>query len=257
MGLVYLILLAPMVLAQNFDFTSGSGWSWYVDPAQQRSIAPTPTPPASVEERMENLQTIIDRALYRSILDPSTDNIAHYITLQNQMGDHAHRYAEKWSTTLLRQPQLDYSLIQPTNSLARKTLATQAMLEQELAIELVAQTTGLLFFYRSDCPYCHRFAPLLKQFVTRYGIEIIAISLDGSILPDFPHPKFDTEQAQMLNISAVPAVFAANPANNTLVPIAFGFVTEDILLQRLVSQLLPEEARLVKQYFDQTTRTAL
>ena len=100
MGLGTLIITA-VATAQNFNHTAAIGWSWYHDPAQQRSTAPAPTPPRSVEERMENLQAIVNRALYRSILDPSSDNIAHYITLQNQVGDHAHRYAEKWSTTLL------------------------------------------------------------------------------------------------------------------------------------------------------------
>ncbi|MEE9452032.1 MAG: conjugal transfer protein TraF [Gammaproteobacteria bacterium] len=246
------LIFSLLAQAQNFEGQAATGWSWYFDPtsAPSRPQQASATP-LSVEARMENLQAIIDRALKRSILDPTPENIAHYINLQNQMADTAHRYAQSWSAVLLKQPQLDYSLIQPTNSAGREVIAAQTLLEQELALEIVAESSGLIFFYRGDCPYCHRFAPILKQFSDFYDIEVLAVSLDGGLLAEFPEPIFDTEKAQLLKVTTVPALFAANPASNTIVPIAFGLVSEDVLRERLVTQLLPEQQRLVKQHFDQ------
>ena len=165
------------------------------------------------------------------------------------MADRSHYFANAWQQTLLQQPTLDYSMIQPTNSLGRRYLADQTQLEQQAALDTVADSTGLLFFFRGDCPVCHRFAPVLKQFANRYGLTVLAISLDGGTLPDYPQPKFNDSQAQKLNVPVVPAVFAANPSTQAVVPIAFGLVTEDVLLQRLVEQLIPAEQRLVQQQF--------
>jgi len=245
-----LVLLTPITLAQNFDPTAGTGWSWYIDPLK-KTLSPPNTPATkpsnNTETRMQQLKQTIQHSLNRAILDPNQDNIAQYIHLQNMIADHSHHFASTWQQTLLQQPELDYSLIQPTNTLGRQYLADQAQLEQQAAIDTVADSTGLLFFFRGDCPVCHRFAPVLKQFAVRYDISVIAISLDGEILPDFPQPKFNDSQAQTLNIPVVPAVFAANPYTKTIVPIAFGLVSEDVLLQRLIEQLIPTEQRLVKQ----------
>ncbi len=251
-----LILFAAITHAQNFDPTAGTGWSWYIDPIKnpKQPDTPRPKPTTNANERMEKLQEVIQNSLNRAILDPTQNNIAQYIQLQNLMADRSSQFAKVWQQTLLSEPQLDFSILQPTNTPGRKFLNEQAQLEQLVALDIVADSTGLLFFFRSDCPVCHRFAPILKQFASRYDIEVIAISLDGGTLPDYPQPEFNHKQAEKLNVPVVPAVYAANPTTQTIVPIAFGLVTEDILLQRLIEQLIPTEERLVQQQFESSNQ---
>ncbi len=247
-----LILFAPITHAQNFDPTAGTGWSWYIDPIKtpKQASTPPPNPTTNANARMEKLQEVIQNSLNRAILDPNQDNIAQYIQLQNLMADRSSQFSKVWQQTLLSEPELDFSILQPTNTPGRKFLNEQAQLEQLVALDIVADSTGLFFFFSEDCPVCHRFAPILKQFASRYDIEVIAISLDGGILPDYPQPKFNHNQAEKLSVPVVPAVYAANPTTQTIVPITFGLVTEDILLQRLIEQLIPTEERLVQQQFD-------
>jgi conjugal transfer pilus assembly protein TraF len=68
----------------------------------------------------------------------------------------------------------------------------------------------LFFFYRSDCPYCHAFAPTLAAFQARHGIQVVAISVDGGPLPGFPNARPDNGIATTLKVSQVPAVFSGS-----------------------------------------------
>jgi thiol-disulfide isomerase/thioredoxin len=43
----------------------------------------------------------------------------------------------------------------------------------------------IFFIFKGSCPYCHKYSPVLKSFQNKYGITIMAISLDGGALPDF------------------------------------------------------------------------
>jgi thiol-disulfide isomerase/thioredoxin len=45
----------------------------------------------------------------------------------------------------------------------------------------IAREHGLIFFFRSDCPYCHQYAPTLKLLSEMYGIEVLGVSIDGAV----------------------------------------------------------------------------
>jgi len=55
-----------------------------------------------------------------------------------------------------------------------------------------------VFFFRGACPYCHKFAPLLKAFADRYGFRLVDVSLDGGGLPEFPTPQPNAQAAEAL-----------------------------------------------------------
>jgi len=44
----------------------------------------------------------------------------------------------------------------------------------------------LVFFFASTCQYCHKQAPVLKQWAAREGAIIEAYSFDNKSLPSFP-----------------------------------------------------------------------
>ena len=98
----------------------------------------------------------------------------------------------------------------------------------------------LFFFYRSDCPYCHAFAPTLAAFQARHGIQVVAISVDGGPLPSFPNARPDNGIATALKVSQVPAVFLAQPFTGRITPIGFGVLSESQLLERLAIVSTPQ-----------------
>lgn len=88
----------------------------------------------------------------------------------------------------------------------------------------LSQTHGFIFFFKSDCPYCHRFAPALRHFSQKTGIVITPISLDGNGIPDFPDFLSDNGIANRLNVTQVPALFLAEPSTGKVLPVGYGVI---------------------------------
>ena len=98
----------------------------------------------------------------------------------------------------------------------------------------------LFFFYRSDCPYCHAFAPILAAFQARHGIQVVAVSMDGGPMPGFPEARPDNGIATTLKVTQVPAIFLAQPFTGRITPIGFGVLSESQLLERLAIVSTPQ-----------------
>ena len=75
----------------------------------------------------------------------------------------------------------------------------------------VSEKAGIFFFFKSDCVYCERQAPLLA-YLEELGFDILAISIDGGQLQShqFKNTKVDAGQAQVLGVRATPAMFLMN-----------------------------------------------
>ena len=79
-------------------------------------------------------------------------------------------------------------------------------------------------------------APKLAELVAAAkprGIEILPVSLDGGTLPEFPHPKTDTQVASELGVSTVPSLFLVDPQNRNVIPLGSGVMSADELADRI------------------------
>lgn len=89
---------------------------------------------------------------------------------------------------------------------------------------------AMVFFFRSDCPYCHQFAPTLRQFTEQNNLMTYAFSLDNQPLPQYPVPipaTPDISQTFFENPRdiTVPATFLINVNSRKFVKISIGNVT--------------------------------
>ena len=113
----------------------------------------------------------------------------------------------------------------------------------EAAIREVSKDHAIFFFFRGDCPYCHAYAPILEQFASRFGFTVVAISLDGGAVPQFPAPRADNGISRSLGVSQVPATFLAQPFSGTITPLGFGVLSTDQLINRVAVISSPETKR--------------
>src|SRR5262249_7399030 len=91
----------------------------------------------------------------------------------------------------------------------------------------------LFFFFRGDCPYCHAYAPILRAFQDRYGIGVVAVSLDGGALPEYRAPRMDNGVARPPHLSPGAAALLSPPPPGESTPIGFGVLSEAELLERI------------------------
>ena len=107
------------------------------------------------------------------------------------------------------------------------------LLQKNIAMQDIAQKHGLIFFFRSDCPYCHAIAKVLKQLEYQYGVEVIAASIDGGGLPEYPYFKDGRNLAESWGVSVVPALFIADKNTADHAPVGYGAMALEEIVDRM------------------------
>ncbi len=239
--------------ATDSDRHSGSywtdrqrGWHFYEDPEPEpieqpppRTIAAAPTinaaprkPPEIVA--FERLQKKLDEYRNVAIMNPTEANVRRYMELESRIVSQASLFADVAQRVAWSTPELDPTLQgRPVNAKALEVFEQDQMQARSRSIATLGRDHVLFFFFRSDCPYCHAFAPTMEAFQARYGINVVPISIDGGGIPGFPDPRRDNGIANTLHVTQVPAVFLAQPFTGKITPIGFGVLSESQLLERI------------------------
>jgi len=235
------------------------GWFWYDDPHPERdeglkpkpAAVPTisaPTAPKKPSElvEFEALQKRVEDLRNIAIINPSEQNIRKYLNIQNFVIEKASTFADVAQRVIWATPELDPTVTgRPVNAKALEVFDREQAGARTNTVAQLSQTHALFFFFRSDCPYCHQFAPLLKDFEAKFGLKIIPISVDGGGLPEFRNPRVDNGIARTLDVRQVPALFLAEPRGGKITPIGYGVLSESELLERIYVVIQPDADKLV------------
>jgi len=215
------------------------GWFWYQDPpAPEKTRKTTAQAPLRPQELVafEAMQKSLEDLKRVAVMNPTDANLLAYMRYQRAIMNKSEVFADRWQKLVWTTPDLDYSLKgRPTNSIAIGVYDEQQRDRQAQTIRALAATHGLLFIFRSDCPYCHRFAPILKRFEQEYGITVFPVSLDGKGLPEYPNPQPDNGIAARLNASMVPALYLTAPSRRDIRPVGFGVMALTELVERIAA----------------------
>jgi len=202
------------------------------DPAAARPAATPLRPPELVQ--FEHLQKKLEEFRNIAIINPTEANVRRYMELETKVVAQASAFADVAQRVAWSTPELDPTLQgRPVNAKAIAVFEQEQQRSRTHSIAALGKDHVLFFFFRSDCPYCHAFAPTLEAFEAHYGIQVVAISVDGGPMPGFPHARSDNGIARTLNVTQVPAVFLAQPYTGTITPIGFGVLSEAQLLERI------------------------
>jgi conjugal transfer pilus assembly protein TraF len=220
------------------------GWHFYEDPAPDMDSPPASPAPRTATSApvtrpvelvaFERLQKSLEDSRNIAIMRPTEPNVRRYMELELQVVSRASYFADVAQRVAWATPSLDPTLHgRPVNATALDVFERQQQTERSASVARLGQDHVLFFFFRSDCPYCHAFAPVLKAFEARHGLQVVAISVDGGPMPGFPQARPDNGIATTLQVSQVPAVFVAQPSSGTITPIGFGVLSESQLLERI------------------------
>jgi conjugal transfer pilus assembly protein TraF len=247
---LWLLLPRPSVAA-GFYFRDEEGWFWYQrepEPAPEAPPSPPPPPSAPTSPAVADTAPAGPKPLsaawlrahigaYRdaAIDQPTPENVALYLYLQRVALDKSSRFAAATQRAVQLDPFLDEITQRPTATFAANLTNRQAGEHRDALLRQIAATAGVLFFFRSDCPYCEAQAPLLTLLASRYGFAVLPVSVDGAPLPGglFPAFRQDRGQAQALGVLATPALFLARPPE-ALVPLSQGLLSLAQLQERIV-----------------------
>ncbi|SET25627.1 conjugal transfer protein TraF [Thorsellia anophelis] len=253
---------ANRVADQNRGFyrQNSQGWFWYqslpesleedneeeiildnMNPLSPETSANTePKKTLTAAWFRENMQHYMDIA----IDTPTPENVKAYLYLQRIMMDKSSHFSDMSQQIVMGDPNLDEVNRRPLAPFASQAMDKIAAEHTSRVLKTIATHSGLFFFFRSDCPYCHAQAPILESLSHQFGMTIFPISLDGRPLESgqFPNYRTDQGQAETLNVQSVPALFLLGQ-DDTLLPIAQGTVSFEELTRRVL--LAAKQARLI------------
>jgi conjugal transfer pilus assembly protein TraF len=231
----------------NFYRSREDGWFWYKDPPppppKPKEDAPPPTAATPAVDplltKFEAYKKALEQARVTAFFEPTPRNVGRYATLQTDLVKRSSEVSDVWQRVIWANPQFDFTQERPVNRAALNVYEAKADATKRNTMERLATSAVLYFFFRSDCPYCHEFAPTLARFSRLSGIQVFPITLDGGVLADFPRPVRDNGIATNLGVTSWPALYLAEPGKRQITPVGFGVMSELDLAERLVQIINP------------------
>ena len=176
------------------------GWYWY----EQSETVLNKNDEASMHtqrtatEALQSFQKEFEEAKAEMVMHPSLDSTRKYIKYQRQLFQKADEVSKYWREAMLVYPELDIARGLPSSAEGARILDQQKHDLKQKVLKNFADDFKLLFFYKKSCPYCARFAKVLKIFANRYGFKVAAVTLDGGVLEEFP-VRFDQKLIEKLH----------------------------------------------------------
>lgn len=234
MRAVALGLILPCLLcctSAEADFYNGPAQGWlnynYAPP-----VPPSKQKPLTPSQKMDAFHAYFENVKDEALEDPTEQNVDAYITLQGAIQNSAIAYQQSWQKDLLDHPQHNYELTHPTDSIANQIHSQATQQQQVAAVKAFAQSYGLVYFYYGSDAYAKSMAPSLQSFADQYGIALLGISMDGNMLSAISDNETNKSQAYRLHVQYFPALYLVNPSTGNALPVAYGFLAQDQLLQR-------------------------
>jgi conjugal transfer pilus assembly protein TraF len=233
-------------MTSSFFMDHSRGWHWY-EPGSRDQVSgvseddevdkaePLSSKTKSSAEVVAAYRQELESRLAKAWLTPTPQNIQAYQEMQKDMLDRSQRFSSVWMQTVFQNPHLDHTLLSPVNQQAQHLQLDHQKQHVRQTIQSLKEEYGLFFFFSGDCPYCHQFAPIVKHFSEMYGWQVLAISVDGGKVAEFPHAVADQGLFESWGGEFLPALFAVNPKTEQVIPLAYGLTAIDQIETRLMT----------------------
>jgi len=251
------LISADIAFAQSEPFRldmcesrTTSGWSFYCRPPEpeieepvEEVVAPAPAPtpeevePMTATEQMMEFRALIDETKHRAVLNPTRENVLAYMEINKLIGDKAGAFTDQWQRILFETPHLNANVDSPLAEAGIGVYQDQMLAAREATFQRVANEAGILFMFESDqnCGICRVQGEILTQLEDRYGVNILAVSMDGGGNASFPNAFVDNGRLQELGLEDYPAptLALADPETGGVAVIGSGLITADEILERV------------------------
>lgn len=225
-------------------------WFYCSKPSRKKpERTQTSTPPAPAQqtatEQVEAIQEQLTELRARAVLEPTKENVLAYQQFQFQQVERASVFSDVWRRNVWTNPDIDYSLRRPTNTLAVQSFLDQRKLHKTAAMADISQRYGVFYFFSGACPVCKQFSPILRTVTRTYGINVLAVSTDGTPSEAFPNYRVESGHRMRMGIESgpVPLVVLFDAQTNDVIPVGYGMMAADELVDRLyvLTQTKPGE----------------
>lgn len=203
-------------------------------PAEPDATLPSAAAPSAAEQ-LEAVTTELRELKARAILDPSPANVTAYIRFQRAQLDRASLFGDVWQRAIWQTPELDYTLQRPVGTVAKRQWLDTRKAERDRTLSQLGKRYGLFYFFAQSCGACSVMSPIVKAVADTHGITVRAISTDGGPSESFPRYTVETNQRAAMGLTSqvTPAVVLFDSATRTPIPIGYGVIAADELMDRI------------------------
>lgn len=206
------------------------GWLWYkATPKVKKALKEEPLKgtsqkPLTYQEKLQKVRANFEEIKAKALLEPTLKNVTDFLKAQEAILKRADYFQEMGMVATLLNASSYRESDQPF-PVHRKIYEqeTEKQLDQE--IQNLTQQYGIFFLFKNDCPYCHQFAPIVREFLNAYPFDFKAISKDGLPLKEFPEAVPDNGTISAINPEGIyPALFLVNPRTREVIPLSRGLI---------------------------------
>jgi conjugal transfer pilus assembly protein TraF len=209
---------------------------FYCEKPKPRPAEPKAAAPAqSASERMAAIGKELDELKARAILEPTEENVIAYVRFQREQLDRASTFSDTWQRALWQNPEIDYTLQRPVSTVAKRAWSDNRTADKDQVLANLGQRYGMFYFFAQSCGACEIFAPILRSVASSHRMAVMAVSMDGGPSRDFPDYVVDSGQRARMGVpgNATPALVLFDTATRKTVPIGFGIMSADDIIERI------------------------
>lgn len=238
--ILFLLLLLPMQPTNAISQTKPRGFHWYsVEKPVKEPLTMKPKPAGlSPYEVLMARRRDTQNRLAKALLNPSFEATHDYMKAQQQYARNNQQFVRYWQQVLLAHPELDHSLLFPTDNsaIAIRNDETGRLLNKLLAQG--AKEYGLILFYRGNQSISQKFVNILLPFVREHQFAMISVATDGQPIAGLPDPKVIplevVQKTLPLQARYLPALFLVHLKTKSMSPLSYGFVSVTELKERFL-----------------------
>lgn len=247
------LLMATTCQAGSWYAKDPEGWLWYkktppktvLKTKKEASSANEVKASPSYRDQMKKVRQNFDEVQAKAILNPTIENVRAFQQAQNTVLYQADLFQKMLMMASLMETQTNETPIMTTPA-AREISQQQTDKQLDQDIRALTQHYGIFFLVKNDCPYCHQFAPVVRELLNEYPFELKAISKDGQPMEAFPEAVPDNGTIKQLNPEGIyPCLFLVNPQSREVIPLAKGMINSVQLKEnfRVVIQFLKNKGQ--------------
>jgi len=229
-AMFFVFFTGASAVAEPYFDQREKGWFWYETIRTERPGQKSREKQVTVEKIRKRGEKLFETAL----LFPTRENVRAYMEHQKLVLERRERFSRVWKRVLWNSPELDATVDYPVSAAGAEISKSLRRSARDKVIGEISRIGKLVFFFRSDCPFCHGQAEIIKTLEQRHGIGVLAASLDRRGLhPLYPRFVNGAAQAARLGVDKVPALFLFVPSQAKIVRIGTGYLTLSEIRRRL------------------------
>ena len=219
------------------------GFNWYPPdkpPKRAKKDAEKPSEkPKKIQEmtKIEDITVELRKLREVAILQPSEQNVLEYMRAQEWVMAQSAMFADQARRVVWKNPEIDGNVKHPQATYAATTKRERTAEQGKVNLLELSKTHGLVFFFRSDCPFCHDMAPVLRRLSDQFGIQVVAVSMDGGPIKQFPNARPDNGISRFVSngegVRTVPSLFLVSNLDKSVTPLGAGALAGDEIVERI------------------------